>query len=149
MLSISFSSEIRLSNRGCSSSYQPFSHKISLQEMRLTRPLAKLFPDGEKSPRKQVVVSPSEQRRGRYCGSTQVSTVGQSLHPQPRVTIPLGSCPQLQDPTHSGSPAQQLMWGFKSPAFLCEFGRIQCSPQDQLGPQQELLIPCRPLSPSA
>ena len=81
MVSISFSSEIKLCNRGCSSSYQPFSHKISFQEIRFTRHLAKLFPDGEKSPRKQVVVSPSELRCGRYCGSTQVPTVGQSLHP--------------------------------------------------------------------
>ena len=132
MLSISFSSEIRLSNRGCSSSYQPFSHKISLQEMRLTRPLAKLFPDGEKSPRKQVVVSPSEQRRGRYCGSTQVSTVGQSLHPQPRVTIPIGSCPQLQGTTmHKAAQSHDYwLWSILVGGHPSDFPLLPCWTQN-------------------
>lgn len=110
MVRISFSSETRLSNRDCSVSYQPFSHKISLQEIRLTRPLANLFPDEEKSPRKQVAVNPSEQKRGRYCDSTQVPTVSQSLHPQLRVSIPIGSCPQLQGTTIQKAAQSNDYW---------------------------------------
>lgn len=56
-MNVSCSFEIRWSHRGCSSFYQHFSPNFP-QETGITGIRVKLFPDGEKSLKKPVVVNP-------------------------------------------------------------------------------------------
>ena len=128
MVSISCSSEIRCSNGGCSSFYQPFSHNFP-QKVRPTRILTKPFPDGEKLAKKQVIVRPSEQRCSRYCGSTQIPSVGpvtpssaKSRHPHRQLSSVAG---------HRHAQAAQasdcLMWGLKARP-TCLSWKDSCAP---------------------
>ena len=88
----------------------------SLQETRSTRILAKPFPDREKLAKKQVIVRPSEQRCSRYCGSTQIPSVGpvtpssaKSRRPHRQLSSVAGHCH-----AQAAQASDCLMWGLKA-----------------------------------